>query len=264
MRAWPGLSAWPKFLAFLALALWLPPLAAAEPPGAAGPLKIRAATEPNWPPLEFKDGSGRIVGFSVDFFQAVCREADCEVEVIGTVWDDIFTGLKEGRWDMVVSSVTITPERRREMNFSIPYYIVRQSLLTPASSSITSPRQLDNGQRVGFMADTTAAEVAARTGAAAAPYPDIADAVAALAQGEVEAVICEDVVAQAYMTRPEYAGKMKIAAIVETPGAEELYAAALRLDDLDLLTRINDGIKAVMAKGLDREIHQKWFGPAVR
>jgi len=262
MSAWPGSSPWPKLLAFLALALWLPAMAAADSSGDDGPLKIRVAAEPNWPPLEFKDG-GRIVGFSVDFFQAVCREAGCELEYSAVAWDDIFTGLKEGRWDMVVSSVTITPERRREMNFSIPYYIVRQSLLTPPSSALTSPRQI-NGQSVGFMAGTTAAEVVARTKAAASPYPDISEAVAALAKGEVEAVICEDVVAQAYVTSPEYAGKMKIAAIVETPGAEELYAAAFRLDDLDLLIRINDGLKAVLEKGLDREIHQKWFGQAAR
>jgi len=262
MGAWPKLSAWPKILIFLTLIFWVPAPAdgATE---AVSPLKIRVATEPNWPPLEFKDEGGRIVGYSVDFFQAVCREADCELELIGVAWDDIFNGLKEGRWDMVVSSVTITPERRREMNFSIPYYIVRQSLVTPPSSVLTSPRQI-NGQRVGFMAETTAAEVVSRTNAAAVPYPDIAEAVAALAKGDVDAVICEDVVAQAYASSREYAGKMKIAAIVETPGAEELYAAVFRLDDLDLLIRINDGIKAVMKKGLDGEIHKKWFGQTVR
>ena len=259
----PGLLAWPRLLALCALVLWLSMPATAAPPGAGGPLKIKVATEPYWPPLEFLDDNGRIVGFSVDFFQAVCREADCELERIDVPWDDIFKGLHDGRWDMIASSVTITPERRREMNFSIPYYIVRQSLLTPSDSALTNPRQLD-GQRVGFMADTTAAEVVARTKTVPAPYPGIEDAVAALAEGEVDAVICEDVVAQAFMTNPEYAGKMKIASVIETPGAEELYAAVFRPDDLDLLIRINDGIKAVLDKGLDKAIRQKWFGPAAR
>ena len=229
-------------------------------PAAASP--IRVAVDATWPPMEFEDQSGRIVGYSVDFFQAVCREAGCELEILKVDWDDIFSGLKQGRWDMVVSSVTITPERRREMNFSIPYYIVRQSLVTPADSTHTSPRQL-KGRPVGVMGGTTAADVLAQTSeAVVVPFPEIGDAIAALGQGEVEAVVCEDIVAQAFLAEPAYAGRLKIAAVIETPGAEELYGAAFRREDLELLIMINDGIKALRDKGLDEAIRSKWFGAA--
>ena len=254
----PGWLRRPLWLALLALAFWGPAAAGAE-----DPLKIKVGIEPYWPPMEFLDSGGRIVGFTVDFFQAVAREAGCELEYVEVPWDDIFTGLKDGRWDMVVSSVTITPERRKEMNFSIPYYIVRQSLLAPASSSLASQRQL-KGLKVGFQDDTTAALVVARSGTLAAPYPTIEEAVAALAKDEVAAVICEDVVAQSFLANPEYSGRIKMAAVIETPGAEELYAAAFRPDDLDLMIRINDGIKAVLDKGLDKEIRGRWFSGTAR
>ncbi|MDR3038118.1 MAG: hypothetical protein LBV21_02335, partial [Candidatus Adiutrix sp.] len=69
---------------------------------------------------------------------------------------------------------------------------------------------------------------------------------------------------QTFMDNPDLAGKIKMAAVIETPGAEDLYAAAFRLDDLDLLIRINDGIKAVRDKGLDKEIRRKWFGATAK
>ena len=244
---------WSRFwvLAVLAVALALPG------PALAGP--IRVAVEPNWPPMELLDDSGRVIGYSVDYFQAVCREAGCELELVKTPWDDIFTGLKQKRWDMVISSVTITPERRREMNFSIPYYIVRQSLVTPTASTYTNPRQL-KGLKVGVQGDTTAEDLLAKTSEArVVPFEDIEEALAALAKGELEAAVCEDIVAQAFIAKPEYSGRLKMAAVIETPGAEELYGAALRLEDMELLIMINDGIKAVRDKGLDEAIRRKWF-----
>ena len=245
---------WSRFwaLAVLAAGLTLPGAASAGP--------IRVAVEPNWPPMELLDDGGRVVGYSVDYFQAVCREAGCELELVKTPWDDIFTGLKDKRWDMVISSVTITPERRREMNFSIPYYIVRQSLVTPTASAYTSPRQL-KGLKVGVQGGTTAEDLLAKTSEAEmVPFEDIEEALAALAKGELAAVVCEDIVAQAFITGPDYAGRLKMAAVIETPGAEELYGAAMRLEDLELLIMINDGIKAVRDKGLDEAIRRKWFG----
>jgi polar amino acid transport system substrate-binding protein len=249
---------WSRFwaLAALAFGLALSGQASADP--------IRVAVDPTWPPMELVDGSGRIVGFSVDYFQAVCREAGCELELSKEAWDDIFIGLTQGRWDMVISSVTITPERRREMNFSIPYYIVRQSLVTRADSSIASLRQL-TGLRVGVQGGTTAEDLLAKTSEAKViPFEEIEGAIEALAKGELEAVVCEDIVAQAFIETPNFLGRLKIATVVETPGAEELYGAALRPDDLDLLILINDGIKAVRDKGLDEAVHIKWFGASNR
>jgi polar amino acid transport system substrate-binding protein len=247
------------FFRFWALALLAASLAFPGP-AAAGP--IRVAAEPNWPPLEFLDADGRIVGYSVDYFQAVCREAGCELELVKAVWDELFPGLKEKRWDMVISSVTITPERRREMNFSIPYYIVRQSLVTPTASTFTTPRHL-KGRRVGVQGETTAEDLLAKTSEAeVVPFGDIEEALAALARGELEAVVCEDIVAQAFIADPAYSGRLKMAAVIETPGAEELYGAVMRLEDLELLIMINDGITAVREKGLDEAIRRKWFGAA--
>jgi len=221
--------------------------------------RLTFAVDPNWPPLEFVDGGGQIVGYAVDYFTAVCREAGLEAKFIKQDWDTIFTDLEAGKYDAVMASVTITPERRQQMDFTIPYYIVRQSLVVPRNSTLSDLRQLQD-KKTGTQAETTATGIVEKIpGVVSITYPSIEDAIAALAKGELEAVVCEDVVATDFLSRSEYAGKMKIASVINTPGAEELYAVAVRKKNLKVLVLLNDGIKAIKEKGLEAELRRKWF-----
>lgn len=220
---------------------------------------ITFAVDPNYPPMENVDSSGRIVGYSIDFFTAVCRESGLEAVFKKTDWDNIFVGLERGEYDAVMSSVTITPERRRTMDFTIPYYVVRQSLVVPVNSPLDNIRQLKD-QRVGTQADTTATDIVAGIpGAISQTYEGPGEAIAALAKGELDAVICEDMVGAAFVSDPAYAGKLKTASIINTPGAEEIYAVAVRKNNLDVLIALNEGIKAVKAKGIEAELRRQWF-----
>lgn len=217
------------------------------------------AVDPNWPPLEFIDSGGQIIGYAVDYFTAVCRESGLEAKFVKQDWDSIFTDLNAGKYDAVMASVTITPERRQQMDFTIPYYIVRQSLVVPRASSLSDLRQLQD-RKTGTQAETTATGIVEKIpGVVSITYPSIEDAIAALAKGELEAVVCEDVVATDFLSRPEFTGKMKIASVINTPGAEELYAVAVRKNNLKVLVPLNDGIKAVKEKGLEAELRRKWF-----
>jgi ABC-type amino acid transport/signal transduction systems, periplasmic component/domain len=217
------------------------------------------AVDPNWPPLEFLDSNQRIIGYAADFFTAVCREVGLKAEFVKVDWEQIFSGLEAGKFDAVMSSVTVTPERRRTMDFTIPYYIVRQSLLVPHNSSLNNIRQLA-GQKTGTQVETTATEIVEKIpGAVSVTYPSIEDAIKALAAGELDAVICEDVVAANYLGQSDLAAKVKMASIIDTPGAEELYSVAVKKNNLKVLVPLNDGIKAVRTKGLEEELRRKWF-----
>ena len=219
---------------------------------------VTFAVDPNYPPMEFIEG-GQMVGFSIDYFTAVCRESGLTAEFLNTGWDGIFEGLDQGKYDAVMSSVTITPERRQTMDFTIPYYVVRQSLVVRADSSLNNIRQLKD-QRVGTQEETTATGIAEGTpGAVSLTYKSVGEAIAALAKNEVDAVICEDMVGAAFLGDPAYSGKLKTASIINTPGAEELYAVAVRRGNLDVLIALNEGLKAVKVKGLDEELRRKWF-----
>lgn len=220
---------------------------------------ITFAVDANYPPMEYIDSGNRIVGFSIDYFTAVCRESGLTAEFKQVDWDHIFKGLDQGEYDVVMSSVTITRERRQKMDFTIPYYVVRQSLVVPAASELNNIRQLKD-RRVGTQAGTTATDIVEGIpGAVSSTYESPGEAIAALAKGEVDAVVCEDMVGAAFVSDPAYAGKLKTASVINTPGAEEIYAAAVRKNNLEVLIALNEGIKAVKAKGIDGELRRKWF-----
>lgn len=220
---------------------------------------LTLAVEPTWPPLEFIGTDGQIAGYAVDYFTAVCRESGLEAKFIKVDWDVLEDGLAAGKYDAIMASLTITPKRRQTMDFTIPYYIVRQSLVVPQGSSLKDLRQLQD-KKTGTQAETTATGIVEKIpGVVSVTFPSIEDAVAALAKGELDAVVCEDVVATDFLSRYEFAGKLKIASVINTPGAEELYAVAVRKGNLKVLVPLNDGIKAVKEKGLEAELRRKWF-----
>ena len=222
--------------------------------------RIVFAVDPTYPPLEFMENGDRIVGYSVEYFRAVCREAGLEADFRGVEWEGIFDRLNAGEFDAVMSSVTITQERRKTMDFTIPYYVVRQCLFVPQNSAVGNVRQLA-GLRAGSQQETTATGIIAKIpGATPASFPTLEEAFESMAAGKLDVIICEDVVGASFLKEPAYAGIIKMSAIINTPGAEELFGAVVRKGNLKILTALNDGIKAVKAKGIEAELRRKWIG----
>ena len=220
---------------------------------------INFAVDPTFPPLEYIDANGRLVGYGIDYFTAVCQESGLEANFVQENWEGIFNRLNDGNYDAIMASVTITPERRKTMNFTIPYHIVRQSLIVPQNSSVANIRQL-KGLRIGILTESTAVEIAEKIQEAKLQtFPSVEEAIKALVDGQLDAVICEDVVGANFLVQPDIANKIKMVAVINTPGAEELYAVAVRKNNLDILVALNDGIKAVKTNGIEAELRRKWI-----
>ena len=111
-------------LALVSLALLCGPAAAAE--------KFIVASDCTWPPMEMLDANKQPEGFSTDYLRAMGKAAGFEVEVRNIAWDGIFGGVATGQYDIVASSVTITPERQQQFDFSAPYYEGVQAGVLPA------------------------------------------------------------------------------------------------------------------------------------
>ena len=98
----------------------------------AGPLqaetpKYIAAGNCAWPPMEFVDQDAKPIGYTIDYLNAVAKEAGFEVEFKNVGWDGIFAGIGAKRYDIIASSVTVTEERKKILDFSDPYFTVRQA-----------------------------------------------------------------------------------------------------------------------------------------
>lgn len=226
---------------------------------AEGP-EIVFATDATWPPMEFVDADKNIVGYSIDYMNAAGKEAGFTPVFKAVAWDGIFAGLDADKYDAICSSVSITEERQKVMDFSVPYFKVRQALIVPADSSVKSLEEL-TGKKVGTQISTTGTFAVKKVeGVISKTYDEVGLAVEDLYNGRIDAVVCDDPVAANYaLANEKYKNKLKISAVIET-GDVEYYGIAVKKGNAEVLDLVNKGIQAVKEKGLDQEFQKKWIG----
>jgi len=240
----------------LAALLFLPlPLLWTQPGAQA--VKITFATDATWPPMEFVSEAKEIVGFDIDLMKAAAKAGGFNVEFKNTAWDGIFAGLASGEYDAVVSSVTITDERKRTMDFSVPYINAGQVLVVRSDSKAARLADLA-GKSVGAQIGTTGAfEVEKVKGVALKTYDELGLAIEDLANTRIEAVVCDTPIAANYVLQNQtYKGKLKI---VGQPFTQELYGVAVKKGNSRVLDRINAGLKAVLESPEYQQLKTKWL-----
>jgi polar amino acid transport system substrate-binding protein len=219
--------------------------------------KIVVATDATWPPMEYVDENKAIVGFDIDLMNAIAKEAGLEVEFKNVAWDGIFAGLAGGEYDAIISSVTITDERKEQYDFSEPYINAGQIVVVRADSDITGPDTL-SGRTVGAQISTTGAfAIQEMEGVTLKEYDEVGLAFEDLVAGRIDAVVCDTPVAANFaLQREEYRAKLKI---VGDSFTEEYYGILVQKGNSELLAKINKGLTAVQAKGADKELENKWL-----
>lgn len=238
------------------VAAWLLLVALCGP--VAAETTIIFATDATWPPMEFVNDQKQVVGYSIAFMTAAGKEAGFTPVFKNTAWDGIFAGLEAKKYDAIVSSVSITDERKKKMDFSEPYFTVRQALIVNKTSTAKSLADL-KGQKVGGQIGTTGYfAIKAAAGVEAKSYDEVGLAMEDLNVGRITAVVCDDPVAANYAL-DKYKDKLKIAAIIES-GEAENYGVAVNKGNAATLALINKGIAAVKAKGLDKDLKVQWIG----
>lgn len=224
---------------------------------AAAPAKtVTVATDATWPPMEMVDANKKIVGFDIDFMNAVAKEAGFKVSFKNTAWDGIFAGVEAGQYDAIISSVTITPERQAKYDFSAPYIKIGQILVVPKTVNANKIADL-KGKRVGAQIGTTGAmEVKKNAGVELKTYDEVGLAFEDMASGRVQGVVCDEPTAITYaLQKKEYNTKFKI---VGKPFTTEAYGIVVKKGNKDLLAQINKGIAAVKKKKIDEQLKKKW------
>ncbi len=146
-------------------AMMLAVMATATSAGAAD--KIRIGTEGAYPPFNFVDSAGKIGGFDVDIGLALCERMKAECEVVAQDWDGIIPGLLAKKYDLIIASMFITEERKKQVAFTNPYYLAAMTHVAPKGAGITTfTNDALKGKTIGAQSGTTQADFIAAT------YPD--------------------------------------------------------------------------------------------
>jgi polar amino acid transport system substrate-binding protein len=219
---------------------------------------ISVATDATWPPMEMVDAKKNIVGFDIDFMNAVAKEAGIKVVFKNTAWDGIFGGLEARKYDAIISSVTITDERKKQYDFSEPYINVGQILVVPRTSKNVKTLADLKGKKVGAQIGTTGAfEIKKVEGVELKSYDEIGLAFEDMAAGRISGVVCDEPTAANFaLQRAQYKEKF---VIVGEPFTKESYGIVVRKGDKELADLLNKGISAVKAKKIDEQLKKKWL-----
>jgi len=216
------------------------------------------ASDATWPPMEYIDDNGEIVGFDMDLLAAMAKAGDFKYKILNTGWDGIFAGLANGSYDAIISSVTITEERKQKMNFTTPYVNAGQILIVRNDYSGKEKLEDFAGKKVGVQQGTTgdfAVEVFAKIDRRA--YDDVGLAIEDLANGNLDAVVCDSVTAVNFaVTNENYSKKLKI---IGEPFTEEEYGIAVSKNNEELLAILNAALSQVFADGTHAKLVSKWL-----
>ncbi len=223
----------------------------------AAPKSIKVATDATWPPMEMVDANKQIVGYDIDFLNAVAKEAGVAVEFKNTAWDGIFAGLDSGQYDAIISSVTITEERKAKYYFTYAYTSIGQILVVPKTDKTSKTIADLKGKKVGSQIGTTGTmEVKKVAGVESKTYDEVGLAFEDMAAGRIAGVVCDEPVAAHFaLQKKEYKDKFKIVGKAFT---KEGYGIVVKKGNKELVALLNKGIKAVKSKKLDTKIHTKW------
>ncbi len=117
---------------------------------------VNVITFANWNPFEYIS-DGNIVGFDIDLINAVAKEAGYQCKITNVGWEALFQQLKDNSADVAISGITATDERKQTYDFSKPYFISKEAILTSSDSTIQSIEDFKtNGKTIALQNGSTA------------------------------------------------------------------------------------------------------------
>jgi len=246
--------------AFCLLAL-MPPAQAGDPP-------LRMGVEGAYPPFNFVDSAGKVEGFDVDIGEALCARLARQCEWVVVPWDGLIPALQAGKFDVLMSSMTITAERSRQVLFTKPYYFSYGMMIANKGSGLTFTTEGLKGHTVGVQAATThEAWLRDKFGDAIElhAYPSSDDMFLDFQNGRLDAVFAE---APAMVPWMEANGGVKayeqIGGNITDPALGTEIGIAVRKDDTELVTRLNAALDGIVADKTFAMIAKKYFSFQLR
>ncbi|NKJ08946.1 polar amino acid transport system substrate-binding protein [Rhizobium sp. SG741] len=227
---------------------------------AIGQEKLLIGTDATYPPFESLDASGNFEGFDIDIGKAICAEMKAECEFVNNEWDGMIPSLVSGKFDMVISSVSITPERLKLIDFSDRYYNTPPAVAVSKSSDIADIQALA-GKTIGTQSATTHANYAEKHlgQSELRVYPTADEYKLDLANGRIDGAV-DDVVVLTEWVKSEAGSCCKVLAtlpidpVINGEGVGVAVKKGSTLRD-----RLNAAIQAIRSNGTYKKINDKYF-----
>ncbi|MGV8921083.1 MAG: transporter substrate-binding domain-containing protein [Pseudomonas sp.] len=224
--------------------------------------KLKMGVQAAYPPFNSKDASGQVVGFDVDIGNALCAKMKVECEVVAADWDAIIPALNSDQFNFLISSMSITDERKQVVDFTAPYYSNKLQFIASKAVELNVDKatfkQTLAGKNIGAPRGTLAAEWLQNNLGDVATivlYDTQADANSNLAAGHLDAVLADKFVSYEWL-------KSEVGKSYEFKGTpvvdNDKIGIAVRKGD-PLLERLNTALKEIISDGTYKKINDKYF-----
>ncbi|WP_137887204.1 ABC transporter substrate-binding protein [Pseudomonas sp. 2FE] len=227
--------------------------------------EIRFGVSPDSPPFELKMADGKLVGFDIDLGNAICEKLKAECVWVENDFDGMIPALKAKKFDGVLSSMSVTEKRQKQIAFSDKLFNAPVRMVAKKGSTLLPSAESLKGKRIGVQQGTTQ-ETYAKTywepqGVTVVPYQNQDLNLADLLSGRVDATLQDAVQADiGFLKTPrgrDFAFAGPTLNDPETLGNGT--AIGLRKDDVELRQLINQALADIHKDGTYQRLEQKYF-----
>ncbi|MCA1063312.1 transporter substrate-binding domain-containing protein [Rossellomorea sp. AcN35-11] len=221
--------------------------------------KLIMGTSADYKPFEYVDTahSDEIIGYDIDLANMLAKEMGHEIEIKDMEFSGLISALKTGQVDFVLSAMTPTPERQKNVDFSDVYYTAQDMIISTTEAGIQSEKDLD-GKTVGVQLGSIQQDAAEELSKSIQLKVDTRDRIPELIQdlqnGRFDAIIIENTVANGYLDKHD-----ELQGHTMNVDEEEAGSAVALPKNSELTSEFNAALKKLKENGELEKLAEKWF-----
>ncbi|MFJ9149277.1 transporter substrate-binding domain-containing protein [Streptomyces sp. NPDC102270] len=222
--------------------------------------QLTTCTHLPYPPFQ-SEIDGKVQGFDVSLIDLVAKDLGVKQEILDTPFENFKTGafLNSGSCDLAAAGMTITAERKKNVDFSDPYFDATQALLVAKGSGISSLAAAKAKKvKLGAQAQTTGEDYVKGQGFDPVSFESSDAVLNGLRSGQVKAVVIDYPVVQGWLKNKANADAFQVADNINTG---EQYGFTVKKGNTKLLAAVNKALADAKADGTYKKLYEKWIGP---
>ena len=213
--------------------------------------KLTIATSPDFPPFESLEGD-KVVGIEIDLLEMIAEKLGVELEINQMDFDSVLPGIQSGKFNVGVSGITVTEDRKKNADFTVPYFAAAQAIVVLKDSPIKSKADLE-GKKVSVQTGTTAEEYCMKNGYDVSAFQANNDALSALTSGKVDAWVIDN---ETGIQMSETTNGKTV--VLDEPMTTEPYSLAFKKGSTSLVNEINSYVEGWLKDGTIEKIFEKY------
>ncbi|MEN9383546.1 MAG: hypothetical protein RL323_689 [Pseudomonadota bacterium] len=228
---------------------------------------VRVAIDPTYEPFTYKTPDGKPTGFDVDIANAICEQIKRKCVFVEQVWDSMIPGLQAKKYDFIISSMSITDDRKKVVDFSDKYYNTASRVVVKSDIKADSDFAALKGKKLGVLKGSTQEKFALgelkSKGLSIVPYEAQDQVYLDIKAGRLDGTVADSVeVTAGFLNKPEGKGYGFVGQSLDDPKYFKYFGAgvgvAMRKGD-KLKGEVNAAIAAIRSNGTYKKLADKYF-----